>query len=95
MKLYLYDGVEKNLISTIYDLGGKVPSHQNRIFCLKSHPEHENVILSAGWDGAIKIYDLRAKSLVDQMIGPRCSGDSLDIFEDAIVCGNNCYKDTM
>jgi len=36
--------------------------------------------VSAGWDGAVKIYDIRDKAPVGSMRGPEISGDSLDVF---------------
>jgi len=51
--------------------------------------------VSAGWDGAVKIYDIRDKAPVGSMRGPEISGDSLDIFEDLIVSGSYRNQEAM
>jgi WD40 repeat protein len=69
--------------------------HQNRIFGMKCNPNDENMVATAGWDRAIKIYDIRANKVVASIGGPLIVGDSLDIFNDYIVTGSNRNKDVM
>jgi len=69
----------------MHSRGLKVFGHRNRVFCVKCHPDDENLLVSAGWDGSVKIYDIRDKAPVGSMRGPEISANSLDIFEDSIV----------
>ena len=85
-KIYCYDETsEKNLICAMAGDDLKVPGHQNRIFCVKSHPQDSNVFVSGGWDNSIKIYDLRKRTPVCSIGGPLISGDSIDIYDDMIL----------
>lgn len=93
--LYLYDDHTRELITTMHSRGQRVFGHRNRIFCVKCHPDDENLLVSAGWDGSVKIYDIRDKAPVGSMRGPEISGDSLDIFEDCIVSGSYRNQETM
>ena len=43
----------------------------------------------------MKVYDLRAKTLVCSMGGPSIAGDSIDIYDDMIVTGSNRNNDVM
>ena len=51
--------------------------------------------MSGGWDGSLKIYDLREGSSVASIGGPECSGDSIDMMDDMIVTGSSRNKDVM
>ena len=46
-------------------------------------------------DGAIKIYDIRAKNPVASIAGPYVSGDSIDMYDDMIVTGSSRNKNCM
>ena len=50
----------------------------NRVFALKFLEETPNILLSAGWDGNLLIWDLRDHKCVGTIFGPNLSGDSLD-----------------
>lgn len=52
-------------------------------------------MVTAGWDRAIKIYDIRDKAPVASIGGSEVTADSLDIFEDMILVGNHRSKDVM
>jgi WD40 repeat protein len=83
------------LITSLHGRGIKVAGHINRVYCIKGHPEDKNILVSSGWDGMLKIYDIRDKNPVASMGGSLVSGDSLDIFEDMIVAGSYRNKDVM
>lgn len=83
------------MISTLHGRGIKVSGHINRVYAIKGHPEDKNILVSSGWDGMLKIYDIRDKNPVASMGGSLVSGDSLDIFEDMIVAGSYRNKDVM
>lgn len=94
-KVYVYDESSNQLVSTMHGRGFKVHGHKNRILALRCHPENFNLIVSGGWDGSIKIYDLRDSAPVGSIGGPQCSGDSIDLFDDMIVAGSNRNREVM
>ena len=87
--------MDSRLFATIHSRGLRVNGHVNRIFSIRCHPEDSNVLASAGWDGAIKIYDIRAKNPVASIAGPYVSGDSIDMYDDMIVTGSSRNKNCM
>ena len=94
-KIYVYDSHTKDLVQTMHGKGLKVSGHINRVYCIKAHPEDKNLLVSSGWDGMLKIYDIRDKNPVASMGGSLVSGDSLDIYDDMIVAGSYRAKDVM
>ncbi|GCA64192.1 hypothetical protein KIPB_013522, partial [Kipferlia bialata] len=56
----VYDEVTKQLLHTLRDGCPDITSgHFNRVFSLKFHPTDPNLLMSAGWDNTIQIWDLR------------------------------------
>jgi COMPASS component SWD3 len=64
-----------------------------RVFCLKWFDE--NLLMSAGWNDRITIWDLRSGFHCRQMFGPHVCGDSVDIRNDYIVSGSYHIKDQL
>lgn len=93
--VHVYDDNTCQLIMSMHDRGLAVPGHVNRIFGLKSHPDNDNVVVSGGWDGMIKLYDLRDGRPFASIGGPMISSDSIDIFDDMIVTGSMRNKSEM
>jgi len=93
--LYVYDEKTTQLKYIMNDRHYKIPGHQNRVFSIKCHPEDPNILVSAGWDRSVKIYDIRDKAPVASIGGSAVSGDSLDIFDDMVICGSHRNKDVM
>jgi COMPASS component SWD3 len=50
-KVRIYDVGKKSTPSIMES--GEIPSHSNRIFCVKWLDDNPNLLLSAGWDGVI------------------------------------------
>jgi WD40 repeat protein len=94
-KIYVYDSATKELSCTMHNRGLKVPGHINRIYSLKAHPTEKNLLVSAGWDGMVKIYDIRDKAPVASMGGSLVSGDAIDVYDDMIIAGSYRNKDVM
>ena len=79
-KVRLYDEATKSIISTLSrGIGKQTPGHSNRVFSVKFHPLDENMVLSAGWDNTVQIWDLRVEGAVRNIFGPHICGDSMDI----------------
>lgn len=93
--VYVYDEKTYQLKAKMRDRHYKIPGHQNRIFSLKCHPDDANILVTAGWDRSIKIYDIRDKGPVASIGGSLCTGDGLDIFDDMVVCGSYRNKEVM
>ncbi|KAJ1637788.1 WD40-repeat-containing domain protein [Pavlovales sp. CCMP2436] len=76
----IYDEATKTKICDLCSgFGKKQSGHSNRVFSLRFHPTDENVLLSAGWDNTIQIWDLRIEGAVRSIFGPHICGDSVDI----------------
>ncbi len=54
----VYDDQTKQLTQELRSGGQNYPGHDNRIFSVK-YTENPNILLSAGWDNSIKIWDMR------------------------------------
>ena len=95
MTIYLYDELTRQLICPMKQNGIKLMGHTNRVFCTKFLPEDVNVVLTAGWDRIMKIYDTRVGKPVGQILGPLCSGDAIDVHGDEIIGGSARHKDPL
>ncbi len=79
-KVRLYDEATKSIISTLSrGIGKMTPGHSNRVFSVKFHPLDPNLMVSAGWDNTVQIWDLRVEGAVRNIFGPHICGDSMDI----------------
>ena len=87
--LRIYDDITQSLVSEFEQ------KHTNRIFCVKSHPEDENVLISAGWDSTIQVWDLRAPAAVRSIFGPHVCGDAVDIRGSYLLAGSWRDKNSL
>jgi WD40 repeat protein len=81
----LYDDNTKTLISKLERHRYDMPEHYNRIFSVKFSKKNPNLLLSAGWDNTILLYDIRAKEVQNYLYGPHVCGDGLDLKEDLLL----------
>ena len=92
----VYDDAAWQLVTTLRagDLGypGAGLGHSSRVFSLKYIPDEPSMLLSAGWDNTILIWDLRTGLAVGSVFGPHVCGDSLDVKGDVILAGS--YRPT-
>lgn len=85
----IYDEGSKSLVATLCGGYGKPgPGHSNRVFALKFHPEHEHMLISAGWDNTVQLWDLRNEGTLLSLYGPHVCGDSIDVCGDALLTGS-------
>jgi len=61
--------------------------HNNRIFALKYIPELENIIVTAGWDSNVFVWDIRERQPIDYFKAPRVSGDAVDYKGGNLLIG--------
>jgi len=88
-KVRVYDESTKTLVSTLDGGWGRpTPGHSNRVFCVKYKPDDPNIILSAGWDNTIQVWDTRLNYAVRSIYGPHVCGDAMDIHGDTILTGS-------
>ena len=81
----LYDDNTKTLINKLERHRYDMPEHYNRIFSVKFSKKDPNLLLSAGWDNTILLYDLRAKEVQNYLYGPHVCGDGLDLKDDLLL----------
>ena len=81
----LYDDNTKTLITKLERHRYDLPEHSNRIFSVKFSKKDPNLLLSAGWDNTILLYDLRAKEIQNYLFGPHVCGDGLDLKDDLLL----------
>ena len=62
--------------------------HSNRIFSCKFVPSDDNMIISAGWDNTVQVWDCRIGQSVRSLYGPHVCGDALDIVGNEVLTGS-------
>jgi len=79
----VYDEATKRLVQTLQGGDQKnTAGHSNRVFSLKYHPTHPNIILSGGWDNTVQIWDTRKGHSVRSIWNCYLCGDSVDFSAD-------------
>jgi hypothetical protein len=63
------------------------PGHHNRVFSVKFLPDNPDILVSAGWDGNVFIWDLRDRRCIDYFKSPKVSGDCIDYKAGNILIG--------
>lgn len=70
--------------------------HYNRAFACKFHPDHKNILLSAGWDNVVKIWDIRQKEALSEHIpGPHICGEGIDARGNEILTASWTRLDSL
>ena len=78
----LYDEQTRQLMTTLAPLSAASPSssgHSNRVYAVRWHGVQEGVLMSAGWDNTLLVWDVRVGRTVRTMYGPHVCGDALDV----------------
>ena len=83
-RVRLYDETTKSLFMSLKERGD-LPGHSNRIFAVKFNQVNPNILLSAGWDNTMQIYDIREKGPVASIYGPHVFGDAIDVSNDGFT----------
>ena len=89
-KVRLYDEATKKCVTTLSgaDRDGGSHGHANRVFSLKFFPDDENILMSAGWDNTVQLWDLRMDDAVRSIFGPHICGDAVDVDGNTVVTGS-------
>eukprot|EP00879_Flechtneria_rotunda_P028752 GHRR01030970.1.p1 GENE.GHRR01030970.1~~GHRR01030970.1.p1 ORF type:complete len:225 (+),score=63.63 GHRR01030970.1:1225-1899(+) len=63
--------------------------HTNSVFGMAWKPDEDQVLLSAGWDGTVQVWDLRTGSSVRSIAGGSwVCGDGLDVQGNKVLTGS-------
>jgi WD40 repeat protein len=87
-RIRIYDDETQKIVLKFLGSLDDQLGHSNRIFALKYSPENPNILISGGWDNTVFIWDLRKTNPIGHILGPNCSGESLDIYGDYIIAGS-------
>lgn len=55
----VYDEQTRGIVTALEGGGSGEPGHSNRIFCVKFDADDPNILISAGWDNNVKVWDIR------------------------------------
>ena len=93
----VYDEATKTVTSMLKagHVGAPSAGHSNRIFGVKFVPDDPMLLLSAGWDNTVQVWDLRTSQPCASMYGPHICGDSLDASGFEVVTGSWRPKDQL
>ncbi|GAX86553.1 hypothetical protein CEUSTIGMA_g13960.t1 [Chlamydomonas eustigma] len=87
--LRLYDERTSQLTCTLdHGDGVNTAGHSNDVFGLAWNPQDPNVLISAGWDHTVQVWDVRLQRSVRSIYGPYICGDALDIKDNKILAGS-------
>jgi WD40 repeat protein len=87
--LRIYDDITQSLVTEFEQ------KHTNRIFCVKSHPEDENLLISGGWDSTIQVWDIRVPQSIRSILGPHICGESIDLKNSFLLAGSWRDKNSL
>jgi len=86
----VYDEATKSVATKLCTgwVGAPGAGHSNRVFSLKFVPDEPQLLLSAGWDNTVQIWDLRVNQPIGSMYGPHVCGDSIDARGMEVLTGS-------
>lgn len=88
----LIDDSIKEVSSELKRHGDQI-GHSNRVFSVKW--ADDNILFSAGWDQNIMMWDVRTGTACKHFHGPDICGDSIDVYEDKLICVDACIHDQL
>ena len=86
----VYDEATKSVTAKLAQGWAGAPSagHSNRVFAVKFVPDEPQLLLSAGWDNTVQIWDLRTSQPCASIYGPHVCGDSIDVSGHEVLTGS-------
>eukprot|EP00794_Sanderia_malayensis_P005514 gene5514-6199_t len=89
-----YNGVDLLAVESDEQISAE-SGHCRKILALRFHPEDKDILLTAGWDHSVKIWDIRTEGVVRTIRGPFVCGDGLDVLGDEILTGSWLAKEAL
>ena len=83
----IYDENMKSIINSMRPYKFDEPGHSGRIFCVKFHPENDNMLVTGGWDKTLQFYDVRGGKICHSIYGPEICGEGIDISQNFVLTG--------
>jgi len=85
----VYDEATKNCVLSLgSSFDRQAVGHSNRIFAVKFDVAQPDVLISAGWDNTVQVWDLRAGHSVRSIWGAHVCGDALDLDGSTVLTGS-------
>ena len=86
----VYDEATKTVVTKLASgwVGAPSAGHSNRVFSLKFVPDDPQLLLSAGWDNTVQIWDLRINQPAASLYGPHVCGDAIDVSGNEVLTGS-------
>lgn len=81
---------EASVAPSLSDLTSRLAGdgHSNRVFAVKFHPLHPDLILTGGWDDTVRVWDLRSdSSTASASFGPSLEVQQRHLLFGAHICG--------
>ncbi|CAF1560226.1 unnamed protein product [Rotaria magnacalcarata] len=70
--------------------------HYYRAFACKFHPDHRDILFTAGWDNVVKLWDTRQKeALPEAIVGPHICGEGIDARGNEILTASWSRRDSL
>lgn len=73
----------------VLQAGLNSPAHSKRVLAVKFSKDDPNLLMSAGWDNVIILWDLRTHKSTGYIYGPQIYGEALDIQGNLILAGSS------
>ena len=68
--------------------GARNIGHSSRIFSVRFVEADPNRLISGGWDGNVRIWDLRSGNIARTISGPIVCGDAIDVNGNELIIGS-------
>lgn len=94
----IYDEASKRVMHSLRGGDDRITAgHSNRVFSLKFHPLHPNLLISGGWDNTAQIWDTRRGHAVRSLWNCYPCGDAVDLSStgDQILVGSWRASDAL
>jgi WD40 repeat protein len=80
------DDTTKTVVNTFGPPQGYSPGHSSRVYAIKW--SQNNLLVSAGWDDKVIVWDPRDKVSSRVILGPHICGEALDVKDNLILTGS-------
>ena len=89
-RVRIFDDSTKSIVNTLGPAQGYSSGHSSRIYAIRWYDT--NIMVSAGWDDKVIVWDPRCQVSQRAILGPHICGDALDVKDDLILTGSYAAK---